>query len=231
MFRVNKSISDEASHFFYSRCQFVARDLPRCNELPGDYAYDYLESLSLNLRCSIDELDDFLRFIGPSNRQCIRRLTLEIEFEPTFDNNFRVHSKGPTRRILHLVKAFTMLSQDHNLRFVTLKFVWCSQLFAFASSEPLVTAFSKIRGLESLSIYSCEDKFPADDPMKCGCSCFEDDEDEDVIESVEKVQRLIRNAESKDDPLENQSIITFSGQKLLLEYPKKAHAEEGPDDS
>ena len=161
------------------------------------YDYEYMESMSTNFRCSIDETYDFLRIVGPTNRQCIRRLELEFECSETFEQP--EHGPKSSRRRTRLGKAFALLSQRHSLRFLTLKFDYCFHVFAFATSGPLITEFSKLQGLERLSIYSCEEKFPADDPTECRCynCCFEDEED--LTESIEVVQDLIRNAESKDD--------------------------------
>ena len=152
LFRTNKTISDESTHFFYSHCNFYASDLPSCKSFRGPTSGRIDECWVMNLRTSLGELYSFLRSIGPCNRQSIRQLKITMSLEETF-RGYAGTSGQNWGTGLQMVKSTSILSEAHDLRLLIFVFIKEKALAGFLDSKDLMQEMSKIRGVQKCHLF------------------------------------------------------------------------------
>ena len=194
IFLLNKLISRESTHFFYSHCTFYAADVPDCRSFDEHIDRDrYEENWVPSLHCSLDQLYQFLEVIGKSNRRSIRCLEIGIWWEETVD------LWAPKRLVL--AKTFNLLSKNHNLRNLTLTFDTSPCLREFIrdsndNGKGMFAALSNIRGLDRLTVRfrNYYGEFPEKAFVEELGTCYDESK---LPERIEKISKMVENAQSK----------------------------------
>ena len=187
IFRLNKVISRESTHFFYSRCNFLVSDKSPCERFYLDRdRYD--EACTASMLSSVCEFHRFLCSIGAANRESMRSLEFNFWFEETLYSP----------KVLLLTEGFDLLSEDHNLRTITLNFQWEPCLSYFVRDEELMEAFSDIRGLDKLKICFGDTTYnEAEFPHETFMRQLNEKESE-------KISKMVENAQSEDSSDESE---------------------------